>query len=78
MIKARRNDTSSNVDREEVSWVSQNAALFSANPINTVIEDQIEFGRAQSRGGLDYDELMRKSMAGDKKSSSHNRVPSYF
>ena len=44
LIKNRRMEPVSKIERAELIWVSNNAALYSANPINTVIEDQIEYG----------------------------------
>ena len=45
-----------------MNFISQKAALYSANPINSVLEDQIEQARAQSRGNVDYDKIVRSSL----------------
>jgi len=65
-------DPVSKLERAELNWVSNNAALYSANPINTVIEDQIEYGRTQSRGGIDYDEIIKNSLYSSVKSQDGN------
>jgi len=45
--------------RDEMNFISQRAALYSANPINSVLEDQMEQARAHSRGAVNYDRIVR-------------------
>ena len=54
LIGKRRN-APNQIPREEFNIVSQTAAQFSGNPINSMLQDHMEYGRAQSRGPLDYD-----------------------
>ena len=61
LIKQRRIEPLHELHREEVNFISQKAALYSANPINSVLEDQIEQARAQSRGNVNYDKIVRSS-----------------
>jgi hypothetical protein len=68
LIKNRRMEPVSKMERAELNWVSNNAALYSANPIKTVIEDQIEYGLTQSRGGMDYNEIIKHSLFSSVKS----------
>lgn len=51
--------------REEMNFIAQRAALYSANPISSVLEDQIECARAHSRGAVDYDAIVRRSLYSD-------------
>ncbi len=59
LIKQQRMD--SGVDnmmkRDAFNLVSETAAQFSTNPINAIIENQIEYGRAQSRGTFDLESV---------------------
>jgi len=51
-----------------MNFIAQGAALYSANPISSVLEDQIECARAHSRGAVDYDAIVRRSLYSDAKS----------
>ena len=56
--------------RDEFNYVSQGAAMYVSNPINSILDDQIEYGRAQSRGAVDYDKIVRQSLYSDAKSNN--------
>ena len=60
----KQNNASHQMPREEFNIVSQTAAQFSGNPINSMLQDHMEYGRAQSRGPIDYDiaETYRNSL----------------
>ena len=71
---SKNNNASHQMPREEFNIVSQTAAQFSGNPINSMLHDHMEYGRAQSRGPIDYDiaETYRNSLdgyPGDKRKS---------
>ena len=51
-----------------MNLIAQGAALYSANPISSVLEDQIECARAHSRGAVDYDKIVRGSLYSDGRS----------
>ena len=60
--------------REEFNYVSQGAAMYVSNPINTILDDQIEYGRAQSRGAVDYDKIVRQSLYSEGKSNTRDEI----
>ena len=58
-----------------MNFIAQGAALYSANPINSILEDQIECARAHSRGAVDYDKIVRGSLYSDCKSNRSGSPP---
>lgn len=46
LIKQRRIEPLHELKREEVNFIAQGAALYSSNPINSVLDDQMEQARA--------------------------------
>ena len=78
LIKQRRNDPHTEYQRAQQNFIAQGAALYSANPINTVLDDQIEIARAHSRGKVDFDRIVRSSLYSNEQSKrEHIRVKSY-
>ena len=67
LIKQRLQNPQHELHREELNFITQGTALYSANPINSVLENQIEFARAASRGNVDYDRIVRNSVYSDPK-----------
>lgn len=58
LIKKRKQEACNRLDRQELQIVSDASAMYASNPINSMLDDQIEFGRAQSRGIYDYSNFL--------------------
>lgn len=46
LIKKRQQEACNLLDRQELNLVSQGSAMYVSNPISSMLQDQIEFGRA--------------------------------